>query len=176
METLLERRASGASLRELRDYYNDEVIAATLEAADGSVLTDVETVRAALRGEIESAGDRIEIEHELGRMGVDVEELESRLVSHETLRQYLDERDVEPETEPDAVTVEEVRDTVAWATSREEAIIERKLEQLARTDILEFRDIDIDTAITVTCSDTGVAYPLEEFIERGGCPERPKNK
>lgn len=169
IETLFDRRKSGTSLRSLRDYYNDQVIEATLANAGASVLTDPETVREAIRGEMESAGKQIEIKHKLTELEVDVEQLESRLVSHETLRKFLNDENIVPETETNTVTVDEVRDTVDWATSREEAIIKRKLEQLAQTDSIEFQDIDIDTAITVTCADTGVAYPLDEFIERGGC-------
>jgi len=169
METLVERRREGDSLRDLRDYYNEQVIERTLAKTGKSVLIDVAKVQAALRGDIESAGDRIEIEHQLAEKGIDIDGLASRLVSHETLRKYLNEQDIKPETVQDTVTVEDVRDTVDWATSREEAIIERKLEQLARADVVAFDDIAIDTAITVTCGDTGVAYPLDEFIERGGC-------
>jgi len=169
IEALVERRERGASLRELRDYYNDRVIEAMLTEAGGSVLTDAETVRAAVRGKIESEGERIEIEHELSEMGVDIDALERRLVSHETVRQYLQDEDVAPETESSAVTVAEVHDTVEWAMAREEAIIKRKLDQLAQADMIAFEEVAIDTAVTVTCADTGTAYSLEEFIERGGC-------
>lgn len=169
IDELCDRRRGGASLRDLRDYYNDQVIEATLTAAGGSVLTDTDVVRRALTGGIDSAGTQIEVEHALSEMDIDIDTLESRLISHETLRKFLNQRGVSPETETEPVTETEVRETVDWATSREEAIIRRKLEQLADTGTVVFDDIEIETAIMVTCSATGATYRLEEFISRGGC-------
>lgn len=169
IDELCERRRGGASLRDLRDYYNEQVIEATLTAAGGSVLTDTDVVRRALTGEIASAGTQIEIEHALSEMDIDVDTLESRLISHETLRKFLKQRDVTPDTETEPVTETDVRETVDWAKSREEAIIRRKLEQLADTGAIAFGDIEIETAIMITCSATGTTYRLDEFISRGGC-------
>jgi len=40
---------------------------------------------------------------------------------------------------------------------------------LRRADKISFDEIDIDTAVTITCSGSGESYPLSEFIDRGGC-------
>jgi len=166
---LIEQRKAGESLRALRDYYNLQVIDTVLGDAGGSILTDTDTVYQALTGNIDSAGDRIEVEHTLADMGVDVDSLKQRLISHETLRKYLKSKNIIPDEHTDSVTETSVRETVAWAKSREEAIIQRKLEQLRRADKISFDEIDIDTAVTITCSGSGESYPLSEFIDRGGC-------
>jgi hypothetical protein len=171
IETICERRRGGESLRDLRDYYNEQVIEATVTAAGGSVLTDTNVVRQALTGELDSAGRRIEIEHALSDMDIDIDTLKSRLISHETLRKYLTQRDVTPETESDAVTETNVKETIDWAKRREEAIIRRKLEQLADAGAIDFDEIELETTITVTCTDTGDTYRLDNFINRGGCEQ-----
>lgn len=169
IDELIQRREQGDSLRELEEYYNREVIAATLDRADSSILTNIDLIKQALRGDLESSGKRIDVEETLSDMGIDPDELRNRLVTYETLRKYLKDRDVEPEKNSDPITIDRAEDTIEWSVNREEAIVERVLEQLSAADLVSYDDVEIDTSITITCTDTGESYLLEDFIKRGGC-------
>ncbi|WP_123538528.1 rod-determining factor RdfA [Halosimplex salinum] len=167
--TLIDRRRDGASLRDLETVVNEAVLRAALREADADVIGDVSSVYEGLAGDEASAGERAELRDRLARAGVDVDELEADFVSYQTVRTHFREcLDVDTDRQA-SLSVEDARGTVEWARSRSEGIVERTLDRLARTDGFTAGDVSVSHVVRVTCDDCGASYPVDAFVDRGGC-------
>lgn len=164
-----DRRRDGDSLRDLERVVNEAVLGAALRDADADVVGDVGAVYESLTGDDASAGERAEVRERLASAGVDVERVTDDFVSYQTVRTHLREcLDVDTDRGGD-ITRADARGTVEWARSRSEGIIERTLERLADRDGFRAGSLDVSGVVRVTCGDCGASYPVEEFLDRGGC-------
>ncbi len=168
-ELLRERRAEGASLRRLETVVNEAALRSALEAADTDVFRDAETIYRNLTSEDVSAGVRTETEAWLSRVGVDPAELDADFVSYQTVRSHLREC-LDVDTARDSsLSVDDAEGTVEWARSRSEGIIGRTIERLDDTDGFHSGTVDVTQVVRVSCRDCGASYPVERFLDRGGC-------
>ncbi|MFB6141588.1 MAG: rod-determining factor RdfA [Halosimplex sp.] len=167
--TLVDRRRDGASLRDLETVVNEAILRAALREADADVIGDVSSVYERLTGDDASAGERAELRGRLERAGVDVDALSDDFVSYGTVRTHLREcLDVETDRRT-PLSVEDARGTVEWARSRSEGIVERTLDRLGATPEFAAGDLSVTHVVRVTCADCGATYPVDEFVDRGGC-------
>lgn len=164
---LCERRADGASLRDLERVVNRALLRGALRAASADVVGDVDAIYDALAGEDASAGEQTEVHARLARAGVDVEALLGDFVSYQTVRTHLkDCLGVDTDrTEP--LSVEDARGTIEWARARSQGIVERTLERLVRSEELAAGDLDVTQLVSVTCADCGATVSVEQFVDRG---------
>lgn len=168
-DRLLDRQADGASLRRLETVVNESLLRAALAAADTDVFRDVSTIYRTLSDEETSAGVRTETEAWLSRVGVDPVELDEDFVSYQTVRSHLrDCLDVDT-TRESSLSVADAEGTIEWARSRSEGIVGRTIERLADTDGFRCGDVDVTHVVRVTCADCGGSYPVERFLDSGGC-------
>lgn len=166
---LLAEREEGASLRDLERVVNEALLAAALRRADAEVVGDVASVYETLTDDDASAGERTALTDRLSRAGVDVEALHEDFVSYQTVRNHLREcLDVETGRRTD-LSLSDARGTIEWARSRSEGIVERTVERLADADEVAAGDVDVSHTARVSCADCGASYPVERFLERGGC-------
>lgn len=168
-ERLRERRRDGASLRDLETVVNTAILRAALRSADADVVGDVDGIYAALADDDASAGERTATRERLARRGVDVDALSEDFVSYQTVRTHLRECLDVPTGRESTLTREDARGTVEWARSRSEGIVERTLERLGRRDDVATGTLDVSQVVRVTCAECESSYPVEEFLERGGC-------
>jgi hypothetical protein len=167
--TLTDRREDGASLRDLETVVNEAVLRAALRDADADVIGDVSSVYEGLTGDEASAGERAELRGRLTRAGVDIDGLETDFVSYQTVRTHFRECLDYDTDRRSALSVEDARGTVEWARSRSEGIVERTLDRLTGTDGFRAGDLAVSHVVRVTCEDCGATYPVDEFVDRGGC-------
>lgn len=166
---LLDRRADGASLRRLETVVNEAVLRAALRDAETDVLGDVSSIYRRLTDDDVSAGERTETEERLSRAGVDPETLRTDFVSYQTVRTHLREcLDVDTDRR-EPLTPADAKGTIEWARSRSEGIVERTVERLRDTDDFHAGDVELTHVIRVSCPDCGQSYPVESFVDRGGC-------
>jgi hypothetical protein len=95
--------------------------------------------------------------------------IEEDFVSYQTVRTHFRaclDHDTDRRT---PLSVEDARGTVEWARSRSEGIVERTLARLADTDGFTAGELTTSHVVRVTCEDCGATYPVDEFVDRGGC-------
>ncbi|WP_277543030.1 rod-determining factor RdfA [Haloarcula laminariae] len=168
-ERLRERRADGASLRRLETVVNEAVLQAALEGADTDVLRDAASIYRNLTGEDVSTGVRTETEAWLSRVGVDPAELDRDFVSYQTVRSHFRECLGVDTARERSLSVDDAEGTIEWARSRSQGIVGRTIERLDGTDGFHCGSVDVTTVVRVSCADCGGSYPVERFLDRGGC-------
>lgn len=168
-DTVLDRRRDGASLRRLETVVNEAVLGAALRAADAEFVGEVSGIYENLAGDDTSAGVRTETTVRLARAGIDHESLTADFVSYQTVRTHL--RDcLDVETGRDStLSVEDAEGTIEWARSRSGGIVARTIERLRDTDGFRAGSVEVTHSIRVSCIDCGASYPVETFLDRGGC-------
>ena len=167
--TVRERRSDGDSLRDLERFVNRSLLDGTIREAGADVIGDVDGIYDALTGDGVSAGERTEVRERLEHAGVDVTAVEADFVSYQTVRTHFrDCLDVETARES-RLSVDDARGTIEWARSRSEGIVERTVQRLATAGEVTAGDVDVSHVVRVDCPDCGAAYPIDEFVDRGGC-------
>jgi len=168
-DLLCERRAEGASLRQLETVVNERVLRSALEATDEDVLRDAAAIYRNLTGEDTSAGVRAETEAWLSRIGVDPAAIDADFVSYQTVRSHFNEC-LDVDTARDStLSLDDAEGTIEWARSRSEGIVGRTIERLADTDGFHSGAVDVTHVVRVSCRDCGASHPVERFLDRGGC-------
>lgn len=160
-----------ASLRELADEFNRELLAAaTDDAGRNPVAADLETTYEILTGDAESEGARTQKRLELSRDGVDVDQLLSDFVSHQAVHTYLrDYRGVEREAADEADQLESDIETLRRLQSRAESVTADAVERSGNTGRIDVGEFDVLVNVRVFCQDCGADFDAEELLRRGGC-------
>jgi len=166
---LRERRAGGASLRDLERFVNRALLERALEDASTDAVGDVDGVYDALVGEDASAGERTEVRARLSRAGVDVEALLGEFVSYQTVRSHLRDCLGVDTGREEPLDPEDATGTIEWARARSEGIVSRTLERLARDDRIAAGDLDVSHVIRVSCTSCGATATVGAFLDQGGC-------
>ena len=158
------------SLRDLADYFNRELLRATVEEAGSRPLDgEVENLYRLLTDETVSGGMRTEARKTLERDGVDVETLEAEFVSHQAVHTYLTKyRNVALQDE-EVDQLEKDSETIRRLTSRTATVTESTLERLRNTDRVVLGDFDVLVDVRVLCADCGTATNITDLLEAGGC-------
>lgn len=168
-ERLLTEREEGASLRALERVVNTAILRTTLRTADREIVGDVSSFYGKLTDDDASAGERTEVREWLSLAGIDPEELTGDFVSYQTVRTHLREcLDVETNRRQ-SLSVSDAEGTIEWARSRSEGIVERTFERLNRSGEFDADAISVDHVIRVTCTNCERSYPVDTFLDRGGC-------
>jgi len=168
-ERLLDRREAGASLRELEDVVNRAILRVALRTADRDIVGDVDSFYERLTDDEVSAGQRTEAREWLTQAGIDPAELTGDFVSYQTVRTHLRECLGVDTDRRSTLSVADAKGTVEWARARSEGIVKRTIERLDRTPDFDGDTVEVGTVIRVTCTECGKSYPVETFLDRGGC-------
>lgn len=175
---LATRREDGASFRELATYFNTRVTERALEKAD---IQQGQSVHSALIGEdfastvyemlrTEEGSDvrRAELRARLSDEGVDVDALEEAFVSYVTIRSHLQEC-VGVHREQSSSDFEKTVNTVRWAHTRAENIIQNALNSAGATQEMQTGDLETEVVVRVTCESCGDTFYVEELLDERQC-------
>lgn len=162
--------AERLSLRDLARKLNKQVLETVLESNDVmATQRDIEQIYDALAGE-QGKAEAVQKRRDLERQGVDVEELESDFVTHQSVHSYLTE--VEDETyadrDPEAQLTSAV-ESINRLESRTKAVSESVIERFAKMDAVAVGDTEVYVEARVYCSDCGTEMRVTELLENGGC-------
>ena len=93
----------------------------------------------------------------------------SDFVSYQTVRTHL--RDcLDVETGRDSsLSIADAEGTIEWARSRSEGIVGRTIERLRDAGGVRAGSVEVSHVVRVSCVDCGGSYPVETFLDRGGC-------
>lgn len=168
-EEVRRKRDDGESLRSLADHVNERLLEAAIEQARRDVIADADTAYRKLVGDDVGAGERAEFETRMERAGIDVESLRSDFVSHQTVRDHLNDcLGMDTSRERD-VSVESAERTINWARSRQLAVVGETLDRLAGTETFALGEYDLTQTTRVTCQDCGRTATIDELLGSGGC-------
>lgn len=166
---LLDHRDDGASLRQLETVVNEAILQAKIQETGIVFIGDISNVYETLTDDDASVGERTELTERLSQAGVDTETLLDDFVSYQTVRTHLrDCLDVDTNRQK-TLTRRDATRTIEWARSRSEGIVERTIERLTQTEGFDAGSVDVSQVIRVSCPDCRASYPVETFVERGGC-------
>lgn len=168
-ETIKRRRREGASLRDLEGVINRAILREVVEGSGVAVIGDVDHIYETLVGDDASTGERTETREQLARAGIDVDAVLEDFVSYQTVRTHLNECLGVDTDRRGQLSIDDARGTIEWARSRSEGIIDRTMDRLRRDEQFRVGTIDVSHDVRVSCTDCGGSYPIEEFLERGGC-------
>lgn len=165
-----EKWRSGTSVRRLTEELNKDIIKVELSVANmGQVEWSQSPVYEALHTTELSAAEEIEIRRELDRAGIDVEQLSSDLVSHQTvyrhLTQCLDASKGDDQT-PDERR-ETARDTVYALQQRTKLVTESTIETLQSAGITKVGDVEVLVDLRIVCENCGRSMDFESAISEG---------
>lgn len=178
VEELTTLREEGTSFRDIADFFNTQVVDRALERAD---IGDGRSVHAALTGG-DIAGDvhevlrsdhhsdirRAEVRARLSDAGVDVDSLESALVSHVTIGSHLQDC-VEVEPEQSQPPFEQTVKTTQGARTRAGNVIQSTIDRAVRNDQLQTGPLEAEIFVQLTCQGCGDTFYLTELLEQRTC-------
>lgn len=170
----LERRWLGderekESTRDLAEYFNKEVLSEVVRESETSTLSgNVDEVYRALmeRSEMDSTLVRSRLE----QSGIDVEEVTSDFVSHQTVYRYFkDHREVERSDLSPKERRESAIETIQRLRGRTTAVTEQTVSNLENNDVISVGEFSVLNDLQVLCEGCGQSYGVAPFLEQGGC-------
>jgi DNA-binding transcriptional ArsR family regulator len=167
---LVERWQDGTSVRRLAENLNERLVESALTDANiGNVGWGRTPVYEALHTDELTEAEEIEIRRELDRAGVDVEQLSSDLVSHQTVYRHLTNcLDASKGDDPTPEARRETaRDTVYALQQRTELVTESTLETLRSAGVADLGDVDVLVDLQVVCGDCGRSMDFESAVAEG---------
>jgi len=167
---VLRLHSSGESLRTIRDEINERSVTAVVNSDPDMIVPDVESVYKVLYVPEEFERDKVtRVMETLRRSGVDIDSLTADFVSHVTVRKHLNEC-LDTETRRSSThTSEDLVNTVEWAQSRSQRVIEETVRRAKSEGQLQIADPDITVSIRVTCMACGKSFRLRELQESVTC-------
>lgn len=158
------------STRELATYFNKRVLAAAIDDSDVALVTeDVGDIYTALTDETDDH-DTTLIESRLRREGVDIVDVRSDFVSHQTIYRYLTEtREAERTSPSDSDRLQNGIERIQRLQGRTTAVAEQTIGSLANSDIVSVGSFDVFTDVQVFCQDCGRSYDATTFLEQKRC-------
>lgn len=167
-QDLVDRHDSGASMRDLARFLNTTIIESAIESRDDHLVADPEGIYDVLGGDV-SPERRVRVEDALQSAGIDVDDLESDLVSHVTVWTHVKEH-LARETERDeSIDLQAARDAIESAREREETVIANTIDRLGDHPDFSGGDVDITFSVRVFCRTCAESYRLADYLDQGGC-------
>ena len=159
------------SLRDLATAFNKAVLRAAVREAGASVLdTDIDSLYRTLTDDDVSRSDAVRKRRELERSGVDIDDIQSDFVTHQTIYTYLTNvRDASLPEEDSDDRVERKKETVQRLAGRTQVITESTLEELRNADEINDREYEVFVDVRTICGNCGADYPIAELLDQGGC-------
>lgn len=159
------------SLRDLAEEINIAIVRRAMENAGEEPLEgEAENAYRLLTDDEVSAGVRTQQRSQLQRDGVDVEQVESDFVTHQSVYTYLTKGlDISKERDENEDSIEKYEQRVERLRNRTRAVTETSLSELQNADLLTIGDFDVSVEIRVFCDDCGTQYELSDLIHNGTC-------
>ncbi|RBI59662.1 hypothetical protein DMJ13_21225 [halophilic archaeon] len=157
------------SVRSLADWFNrqllrEEMRSGNLELIEGRVenLYNLLTDDAALEAV------RIQARSVLSEGGVDIEQLEEKFVSHQSIYRHL-RNCLEVEKEINTLSIEKEQNRVNSLQNRAEAVITDSVSRLRDESKLSLDNFEVLVNFRVTCESCGTLHDASTLLAEGGC-------
>lgn len=174
--TLRDRWTAGqdrSGVRELADHVNVSLLRSVLRTErEGALEGEAENYYRLLTDEDVSRGMRTEARSRLRDRGIDVEALEERFVSHQTVYRHLTGCLGVTRDTGSSDTETAVRDglgTIRALQRRTEMVATSTFERFVRTGHVDIGELDVLVDVIVTCRACGEQFPLSESVAGQSC-------
>ncbi|WP_338009452.1 rod-determining factor RdfA [Natronoglomus mannanivorans] len=166
---LRRRKESGSSLRELAEFMNTRVVERALEDAGVDIVGDPDDIYEKLTDDDVRSSQRKELESKLQQQGVDIEQLQSDFVSHQTMKWHLNDcLDIDT-SRAATIDFERERGTIEWSQARCEKVISQSLSRLQQANELQTGSLHITQTVRVTCTDCNRTYKINDLLAERTC-------
>ena len=163
----------GPSVRELTDTFNKRVLAVAFrEAGTLPIDGEVDNIYRVLTADSTDAASRMRARDRLQQVGIEIDEVEDALVSHQTLYRHLVnclDTSYEAAEKTAEERVGEWRTRLLALQNRTTDITTQGIEQLSAADAVDIGSFTVTTEVTVSCENCGRFYTVEEFLDAGEC-------
>ncbi|WP_082682194.1 rod-determining factor RdfA [Haloferax profundi] len=159
------------SLRELETHVNKRLVQAALEQAGAHVLDgEVDNFYRLLTSDEVTAGSRTEARNALREKGVDIDQLESDIISYQSVYNYLKQhRNVERERTDDESAVESGLNTIRKLRSRLRTVTIDVIDRLIKSNEVDIGPYEVDVDIRITCTDCEKRMTPTALFSSGHC-------
>lgn len=158
----------GSSLRGLEERFNAAVVRAAIEETEAPPLEgEAENVYRLLTDGGVSSGMRTQARRRLAQRGVAVDELESALVSYQTVNRHLKRCLGAERPADDGDVVDRCSDRVLALQSRTAAVAADALAQVRDADAIDLGEFDVFVDVGVTCRECGYHGTVDAVLEEG---------
>ncbi|WP_302081849.1 rod-determining factor RdfA [Salinibaculum rarum] len=166
-------RSDGKSVRELAAEFNRRVLSAAFaDAGRLPIDGELDNLYRVLTDDDVDEGSRTRAREQLRQDGIDVEAVEERFISHQTLYRHLVnclDADQETATRTDAERIETWETRLRALQNRTENVISQAISQLRNSETIEIGSYDVLLDVNVLCEDCGTFYTLSEFLDERAC-------
>lgn len=171
-----EYTINGGSLRSLEQTVNQAFIRGMLDTVDADTVQKLNSTATSNPSDLVDvlSGDnkqqQARVETILEQAGVAVDQLKDDFVSYRTVKKHLNKcMDIDTSRKgPDPITTADAEDTIEWAETRCECIVNRTIKRLSNTNDTISTNVSANTTTRITCKDCGTTEPVSVFI-RNGC-------
>jgi len=162
-------RGEEESLRTLADRFNRRLLRAEMRAADVELVDGrVENLYELLTDEDRLDAVRLQARSTLEGNGVDIDRLEDRFVSHQTMyRHFRNCLDVEKGR--NALSTEKERNRIHSIQHRAESVVDDSVTRLRDGGKLALDEFEVLINFRVTCEHCGTLHDITDLLDAGGC-------
>ena len=170
LEQLWTAETDRRSLRELADYFNQQLLQQKLEQSNAQPLDgEVENIYRLLTADTVSGAERTRVQRQLERDGIDVDALESDFITYQAIRTYLKAYRGAEYAPADRDPLEREQQNLQQLRGRTVAVTEGKIEQLRDNDDITLGEFRTLVNIQVVCEECNTQLAVFDLLERGGC-------
>ena len=170
LEELWTAEEDRQSLRQLADYFNQQILRSALEGTDSQLLDgEVENIYRLLTDESVSSAERTRGRRRLERAGVDVDSLESDFVTYQAIRTYLTEYKEAEYAREETDPIEREARNLQQLRGRAISVTEGKIERLRDDGELTLDEFQTMVKVQVLCEKCNAQFDVFELLDRGGC-------
>jgi hypothetical protein len=169
------------SLRDLRDEVNKRILesafeqsadeAGSLGTLEGIMDSDelVDEVYETLQSPNEDPKRTARIKTKLEQSGLDISSIKTDFVTHPTVKKHLNScLDVDT-SHSTSIDESDAINTIEWARTRCQNIVERTITRLVTADIIHIRSPEAGVSVSVHCQECQGSYTPRELLREGGC-------
>jgi len=157
------------SVRTLTDYFNQQLLRAELRTADVTLVEGrVENLYELLTDGDRLKAVRMQARSTLEDEGIDVDRLESRFLSHQTMYRHL-RNCLDANKSKNTISIEKELDRIHAVQHRAEDIVNDSVGRLRDGGKLELDEYEVLINFRVICEHCGTLHDVTDILDNGGC-------
>ncbi|CCC40567.1 rod-determining factor RdfA [Haloquadratum walsbyi] len=158
------------SLRDLADRVNNRLIHAAVDDSLTLLDGEAENIRRLLTDDDVTMGERTETRQNLKHKGIDINHLESSLISYQSVYNYFKrDRNISRKSQETTQDPTSSLEPIQKLANRLRAIVTNNIDQWTRKNVVTDGSYDVDVAVWITCQDCGERWSPAAFLDESGC-------
>lgn len=178
-ELIQRREDQQASLRDLADFINKQILKSALESVNADITSSLYTDLSGGNAIVDIYNvltdddiptDRVaRIHTRLSQAGVDLESIKDDWVTHPTIRTHFQKCLNIDTSRTSNITDNDAQDTIEWARSKCAKIVEQTFQRLRNANVVSTGPVTATVVIKVTCERCGATARPTNLIRSRSC-------